>query len=117
MLSIASHVTLPFQKVCGNYHVVDIIIFPMGGVHYNTCFSKSIVQKLGFFHSSIATNDELVLLTIECKWLKIIVHMTKFEFLDLLHPKQVQLLISICIHYNFQLSTTFALVGFQENIQ
>jgi hypothetical protein len=71
-----------------------------------------MVQKLGFLHSSLATNDELVLLTIEYKWLQIIMHMTKSEFLDLLHPKQVQLLISICIHYNFRLSTTFALVGF-----
>jgi hypothetical protein len=43
--------------------------------------------------------------------------MTKSEFLDLPHPKQVQLLISIHIHGKFQLLTTFALVGFQENIQ
>jgi len=73
----------------------------MGNVHYNICFSKSMAQKLGFLHGSIATNDEYVLLTIECKWLKIIVHMTKSEFLDFLHPKQVQFLISIHIHCNF----------------
>ncbi len=59
----------------------------------------------------------LVLLTIKCKWLEAIVHVTQFEFLDLLHPKQVQLFISIRIHGKFHLSTTFALVGFQENIQ
>ncbi len=45
--------------------------------HRNTC-SKSIVQKLGFLHGSITTNDEHVLLTIKCKWLEAIVHMTKF---------------------------------------
>ncbi len=60
-------------------------------------------------------NDEHVLLTIEGKWLEAIVHMTKFEFLDLPRLKQVQLLISIHIHGKFRLSTTYALVGFQEN--
>jgi hypothetical protein len=42
-----------------------------------------------------------VLLTIEGKWLEAIVHMKEFEFLDLSHPKQVQLLISINIHGKF----------------
>jgi hypothetical protein len=42
-----------------------------------------------------------MLLIIEGKWLEAIVHMTKFEFLDLPHPKQVQFLISICIHGKF----------------
>ncbi len=64
-----------------------------------------------------STNDEVVLLTIEGKWPETIVHMAKFEFLDLSCPKQVQLLISICIHGKFQLSTTYALVDFQEDIQ
>jgi hypothetical protein len=35
----------------------------------------------------------------------------------LLHIKQIQLLISIHIHGKFWLSPTFALVGFQEDIQ
>jgi len=35
----------------------------------------------------------------------------------LLHLKQVQLLISIHIHGKCRLSPTFALVGFQEDIQ
>jgi hypothetical protein len=51
-------------------------------------------------------------LIIEGKWLEAIVYMTKSEFLDLPRPKQVQLLISIRIHDKFQLSTTFAIVGF-----
>jgi len=37
--------------------------------------------------------------------------------LDLPCPKQVQILISIYIHDKFQLSPTFALVGFQKDIQ
>jgi hypothetical protein len=48
-----------------------------------------MVQKLGFLRGSIVTNDEHVLLTIESKWFEAIMHMTKFEFLDLFHPKQV----------------------------
>jgi hypothetical protein len=34
-----------------------------------------MVQKLGFLCGSIVTNDEHVLLTIESKWLEVIVHM------------------------------------------
>ncbi len=73
-----------------------------------------MVQKLGFLHGSIATNDELVLLTIEGKWLETIVHMTESEFLDLPCPQQVQLFISIHIRGKFHLSTTSALVGFKK---
>jgi hypothetical protein len=58
----------------------------MSGVHCNACCPKSMVQKLSFLHGSIATNDELVLLTIEGKWFEAIVHMTKSKFLDLPHP-------------------------------
>jgi hypothetical protein len=47
-----------------------------------------------------------VLLTIEGKWLEAIMHMTKFEFLNFPRPKQVQLIISICIHGKFRLLTT-----------
>jgi hypothetical protein len=107
----------PFQKVCGNFHVVDVTISPTSGIYCNDCCSKSIVQKLGFLHGSIVTNDEPMLLTIKDKWLEAIVHMTKSKFLDLPCPKQVQFLISIHIHGRFHLSTTFALVGFQEDIQ
>ncbi len=70
VLSIVNLVTLPFQKICGNCHVVDVIIFLTSGVHYNACHSKSMVQKIGFFHGSIAINDELMLFIIESKWLE-----------------------------------------------
>jgi len=117
VLSIVNPNALPFQKVCENYHVIDVIICPMGVVYCNACHSKWIVQKLSFLRSSIATNDEPMLLTIESKWLETIVHMTKSEFLDLPSIKQVQFFISIYIHGKFPLSTTSTLVGFQEDIQ
>jgi len=53
-----------------------------------------------------------VLLTIEGIWLEAIMHMMASEFLDLLCPKQIQLFILIRIHGKFQLSPTFALLGF-----
>ncbi len=43
-------------------------------------------------------------------------HMIKFEFLDLLHLKQIKFIISIHIHGKFHLSITFAFVGFQKDI-
>jgi hypothetical protein len=43
--------------------------------------------------------------------------MTKFEFLDLPCPKQIQLFILICIHGKFWLSPTSTFIGFQKNIQ
>jgi hypothetical protein len=117
VLSIASPIVPPFYKKCGNCHVTNVTISLAGDVYCNVCRLKSTIQKLGFLCGSIATNDELVLLIIKGKWLEAIVHMIEFEFLDLFHLKQVQLLISIHIYGKFRLSNTFALVGFQENIQ
>jgi hypothetical protein len=73
-----------------------------------------MVQKLGFPRGSIATNDELMLLTIKGKWLETIVHMIESKFLDLLCPKQVQFLISICIHGNFSLVNHICLCWFSR---
>jgi hypothetical protein len=73
VLSIASPTSLPFQKVCGNCHIADVIICPMGSVHCNTCHSKSTIHKSCFLRGSIATNDELMLLIIKGKWLEAIV--------------------------------------------
>ncbi len=87
VLSIDSPIVPPFQKVCENCHVVDVIISPTSDVHCNACHSKSIVQKLDFLCGSIAFNDEHVLLTIEGKWLEVFLHMIEFKFLDLPHPK------------------------------
>ncbi len=116
VLSVASLTTLPFQKMCGNCHVMDVIICSTTDVHCNACNSKSNVHKSYFFHGSIATNDGSMLLTIEGKWHKMILLMTKFEFLDLVHSKQIQLFISIHICGKFQLSPTSTLGGFQKDI-
>jgi hypothetical protein len=87
VLSIANLITPPFQKIGGNYHVVDVIICLISDVHYNVCRSKSKVHKSGFFQGSIATNDGHILLTTEGKWLEAVVHMIEFEILNLFHPK------------------------------
>jgi hypothetical protein len=117
MLLIIRPTTPMFQKICGNCHVANIIIFPTSGIHCSACYSKSKVQKLNFFHGSITTNDELVLLIIKRKCLEVIVHMIESEFVYSLHPKQVQLFISICIHSKFQLLTTSAFINFKKDIQ
>jgi hypothetical protein len=87
VLSIASLVVLPFQKVCANCYVAKVTISQKGGDYCNAYRSKSMIQKLSFFRGSIATNDEFVLLTIEGKWLEAIVHMTESKFLDIPCPK------------------------------
>jgi hypothetical protein len=48
VLSIASPPAPPFQKVGGNYHVIDVIIFSMGDVHcnaYHSNFQNLIARK------------------------------------------------------------------------
>ncbi len=59
MLFTTIPIALPFQKVCENCHVTNVNISPTCGVYYKTCSLKSIVKKLGFFHGSITTNDDL----------------------------------------------------------
>jgi hypothetical protein len=116
VLSIINLVALPFQKMCKKYHVVDVTICSMNDVHCNACHSKSNVHKSSFLQDSIATKDECTLLTIEGKWLEVVVHMIEFEFLNLTRPKQIQFLVSIHVYGKFQLSPTFALVSFQKHI-
>jgi hypothetical protein len=89
----------------------------MGDVHCKVCHSTSKVHKISFLQGSIVTNDGPILLTIKGKWFETIVHMTKFEFLNLVRPKQVQFLVLIHVCGKFQLLLTFALVGFQKYIQ
>jgi hypothetical protein len=87
LLSITNLTAPPFQKVCGNFHVANVIIYSIGNVHCNAYHSKSKLHKSSFLQGSIATNDGPVILTIEGKWLKIIVHLIGFEILNLAHPK------------------------------
>jgi hypothetical protein len=63
-------VTFPLEKQLGNCHITYVIISSTNVVHYNVHHSKSMVQKLGFSHGSIAINDELILLIIEGEWLE-----------------------------------------------
>jgi hypothetical protein len=87
VLFITNLVAFPFQKVCGNCYVIDVIICSTSHVDYNARHSKSKVHKSSFLQGSIATNDGPILLSIEGKWLETIVHMAKFGFLNLACPK------------------------------
>ncbi len=101
VLFITSLVALPFQKVCGNCHVANVTISPLGGVYCNVFHSKSMVQKLGFLCGFITTNDEPMLLTIDNKWLEAIIHMIEFEFLDLFRPNKFNSLVQFTFMVNF----------------
>jgi len=61
----------------------------------STCKIKNSKIKLSLCFTT--TNGELMLLTIESKWLKAIVHMTKVAYSKLFCSKQVQFFISIHI--------------------
>jgi hypothetical protein len=56
VLSIVNHTTPPFQKVCGNCHVTNIIILPTSDVHCNVCHSKSKVGKFVVACVTLANN-------------------------------------------------------------
>jgi BarA-like signal transduction histidine kinase len=73
----------PFQKVCGNRCVANIIILPIGHVHCNVCYSKSMAKKSRFLSATITTCKEPMLLTIENKWLEAILCMIESMFLAL----------------------------------
>jgi hypothetical protein len=105
------------SKKYGNCHVLDVIIWSTCDIHCTICHSKSKVHTSSFHWGSITTNDGLILLNIEGKGFETIVHMIEFEFLILVCPKQVQFLVSICVCDKFQLSSTYVVIGFQENIQ
>jgi len=110
VLSIASFATPPFQKVCGNRHVANIIISLTSDVHCNVCRSKPKDVNFEFLCATILTIEKHMLLTIEGKWLETIVHMIEFTFLVSLRQKQVQLLISIWICGKFYLLPTSNLI-------
>jgi hypothetical protein len=84
---IANPMAPPFQKVCGNYCLIDIIISPTGDVYSNACCSKSKVVKFEFMCATIITSEEPMLLTIKGKWLEAIVHMCLCFWLYLIRNK------------------------------
>jgi len=105
VLSITSLTTPPFQKFCGNCHVTDVIICPTTDVHCNVCNSKSNVH-ICFFHDSITT--------IEGKWHDEILHMTKFEFLDLLIQNKFNFSFQFTFMVNFNCCPHLPLVVFKK---
>jgi hypothetical protein len=106
VLSITNLATPPFQKVCGNHRVANIIISLTNDVHCNVCCSKPKDINSKFLCATILTSEKHMLLTIEGKWLETIKHMIEFTFLVSLRQKQVQLLISIWICGKFYLLPT-----------
>jgi hypothetical protein len=58
----------------------NIIISPTNDCHCIVHCMKSKVENLGILCASIAINDEFVLLTIEGKWLKVIVNMLEDHY-------------------------------------
>ncbi len=105
VLPITSLTTPPFQKLCGNCHVVDVIIRSTTDVHCNVCNSKSNVH-ICFFHGSIAT--------IEGKWHDEILRMTKFEFLDLLIQNKFNFPFQFTFMVNFNCCPHLPLVVFKK---
>jgi hypothetical protein len=67
VLSIASLAKPPFQKVCGNRHVANIIISLTSHVHCNVCCSKPKDVKSRFLCATIPTSEKHMSLTIEGK--------------------------------------------------
>jgi hypothetical protein len=64
VLSIDSPVTPPFQKLCENCHVVNVIISPMGGVHSNVGFQEDIQQFIPQVKTSLKGESLIVPLAI-----------------------------------------------------
>jgi hypothetical protein len=58
-----------------------------GNVHCNAYHSKSKVHISSFLRGWIATNDGRIILIVEGKWFKVIIHLIEFEILNLAHPK------------------------------
>jgi hypothetical protein len=73
-------IDLPFFHIFPMFMFVFITFFKKHILFY-FLDDQSVVQKLGFFHGSIVTNDEPMLLAIDGKWFEIIVHMIESEFL------------------------------------
>lgn len=112
--SIASPIACPLQKVCGNYHVANVIIFPINNAHCNAYCMKSKAQKLDFLHGSIATNNKLMLLTIEGKWLKAIVHMARMHSLIFVFQNRSNSSLQITFIINSNSHSHLSLLGIKK---
>ncbi len=114
MLSIINLDAPPFQKICENYHVTNVTIYPTSVVYCKACHSNSTIQKWNFLHSSIATNDKPMLLTIESKWLETIVHMTKSKFLVYLVQNKFNSSFQFTFMVNFHCRPHLPLLAFKK---
>jgi len=75
---------------------------------------KSKVKKLDFLHASIATNNELMLLTIEGKWLKAIVHMTRMHSLIFFFQNRFNSSLQIIFIINSNSHSYLSLLGIKK---
>lgn len=84
----------------------NIVIVAMNGdVHCNVYGVKTTIKKVGFLQASIVpTIGNRVPFTIQRRWLKAMVGMSKVDFFIQPHPKQVQLLIKTKLQGKFQLT-------------
>jgi hypothetical protein len=109
--------TPPLQKLCAKCHALNIVVSTTNDdVNCNVCHGKTTIKKAGYLHSSIATTRDPIILTIEGKWLKVVVCTSKTLFYSTmsnisLAPYQNQ--ITAQIHFLSYLS----IVGFEEYIE
>jgi hypothetical protein len=88
-----------------------------GNVHYNECHVKITIKNFDYLQASIAMTKNLIILTIEDKWLDAMLGMLEGNFFNQPHPKQTQLLNKTKLWGKFILTTTFQLASFEEHIE
>jgi len=77
VLPMLNPTTPLFQKLCAKCHALDIIVSTTNDdVNCNDYHGKTTIKNVGYLCSSIATTKDPIILTIEGKWLKIVVCMS-----------------------------------------
>ncbi len=68
---------------------LKIIVFVAtnDNVHCNVCCVKITIKKVAYLRTLIKTIENLIILTIESKWLEAMMSMSKVNFLIQPHPK------------------------------
>ncbi len=118
ILFVLNPTALPLQKLCVKCHALDTIVSTTNDdVNCNVCHGKTTIKKARYLCASIATTEDPIILTIEGKWIKGVVHMLETNFLILPHPKEVQLFIKKKLLGKLLLSLIFQLMGFEEHIE
>ncbi len=79
--------TLLFRKLCAKCHALDIVVSTANDdVNCNVYHGNTTIKKVGYLHSSIATTKDPIIFSIEGKWLKFVVRMSKTNFFILTCP-------------------------------